>query len=182
MSAESRLKTVEELARGVRLLTLDVDGVLTDGGLYFNDSGLFMKRFDVHDGIGLRFFREAGFEVAVISGMDVPCVERRLEALGITLYCGGSDNKVTKLESIRRAVGVEWEEIAYMGDDWVDLAPMSRVGLPIAVANALPEVRKAARMITSLSGGHGAVREVTDFLLACKGLKDEIVENWRRLV
>ena len=182
MPADILPKTVEELARGIRLLTLDVDGVLTDGGLYFDDHGLFMKRFDVHDGIGIRFFKEAGFEVAVISGMHVPCVERRLEMLGITLYCGGRDNKVTQLEKIRQQIGVEWEEIAYVGDDWVDLAPMSRVGLPVAVANAVPEVRSAAKMVTHLPGGHGAVREVTDFLLSCKGLKESMLETWRNLV
>lgn len=177
MTADS----VESLARRVKLLVLDVDGVMTDGGLYYDATGLALKRFDVHDGIGLRLAKSAGIEVAVLSGMDVPCVVKRLEILGITEYHGGSDNKRTLLDAMRRRLGLEWEEIAYLGDDWVDLAPMLAVGLPAAVANAQPEVREAARYVTRLSGGHGAVRELVDFLLTCQGKRDTLLEQWKRL-
>ena len=122
-----------------------------------------------------------GIEVAVLSGMDVPCVVKRLEVLGIKEYHGGSDNKRTLLDAMRQRLGLEWEEIAYLGDDWVDLAPMLAVGLPAAVANALPEVKEAARYVTRLSGGHGAVREFVDFLLTCQGKRDALLEHWKHL-
>lgn len=173
--------SVEYLARRVKLLVLDVDGVMTDGGLYYDATGLTLKRFDVHDGIGLRLAKAAGIEVAVLSGMDAPCVARRLEVLGITEYHGGSDNKRTLLDAMRRRLGLEWEEIAYLGDDWVDLAPMLAVGLPAAVANAQPEVREAARYVTRLSGGHGAVREFVNFLLTCQGKRDALLDQWKHL-
>lgn len=169
------------LAMPIRLFVLDVDGVLTDGGLYYTDRGLTMKRFDVHDGIGMRFAKFCGIEIAVLSGMDVPCVRTRLEDLGITEYHGGSDNKRTILDEMRCRLGLEWREIAYLGDDWVDLAPMLAVGLPLAVANATPDVKKVAKYVTTLSGGHGAVREVVDFLLHAQGKYDSFLEEWKNL-
>ncbi len=171
---------VKALARPIRLLILDVDGVLTDGGLYYTDTGLAMKRFHVRDGIGLRLIREAGIEVAVISGMYAPCVVRRLEGLGITEHYGGSDDKLAILEAVRERKGVERHEIAYMGDDWVDLAPMSVVGLPASPADAAPEVREIARYVTKTPGGRGAVRELTDFLLECRGERARLLEAWKR--
>ena len=143
-SRPPRRLPVETLARDIRLLVLDVDGVMTDGGLYYDATGLIIKRFHVHDGIGIRLAKSAGLEIAVISGMDVPCVAKRLQELGVTEYYGGRDNKATILDEIRSRLGLEWEEIAYLGDDWVDLAPMSKVGLPVAVANAWSCRRKAA--------------------------------------
>ncbi len=171
---------VKALARSIRLLVLDVDGVLTDGGLYYSDTGLAMKRFHVRDGIGLRLIREVGIEVAVISGMYAPCVVRRLEALGITEHHGGSDDKLAILESVRERKGLERCEIAYMGDDWVDLAPMSVVGLPVAPSDAAPEVRAIARYVTATPGGRGSVRELTDFLLECRGDRTRLLEIWKR--
>ncbi|WP_303237135.1 HAD family hydrolase [uncultured Bilophila sp.] len=176
-----RLEAVESLAKKIRLLVLDVDGVMTDGGLYYDANGLVMKRFDVHDGIGIRLAKAAGIEVAVLSGMDVPCVVRRLEVLGVTEYHGGADNKCTILDAMRRRLSLEWSEIAYLGDDWVDLAPLSRVGLPAAVDNAMPDVKKLARFVTRKSGGHGAVREFVDLLLTCQGKRDALLEHWMRL-
>ena len=176
-----RLEAVESLAKKIRLLVLDVDGVMTDGGLYYDANGLVMKRFDVHDGIGIRLAKAAGIVVAVLSGMDVPCVVRRLEVLGVTEYHGGADNKCTILDAMRRRLSLEWSEIAYLGDDWVDLAPLSRVGLPAAVDNAMPDVKKLARFVTRKSGGHGAVREFVDLLLTCQGKRDALLEHWMRL-
>lgn len=173
--------SVESLARAIRLLVVDVDGVMTDGGLYYDANGLAMKRFHVLDGIGVRLAKEAGIEVAVLSGMDAPCVVKRLEVLGITEYHGGSDNKKTILDAMRQRLGLEWHEIAYLGDDWVDLAPMSAVGLPAAVANAMPEVKKIARIVTSKQGGHGAIRELVDMILTCQGKREAMLERWMHL-
>lgn len=172
---------VEALAREIRLLVLDVDGVMTDGGLYYDASGLVMKRFHVHDGIGIRLAKGVGIEVAVISGMDVPCVVSRLRELGITEYYGGHDNKATILDGIRKRLNLEWKHIAYLGDDWVDMAPMSKVGLPVAVANALPDVKEMARLVLKREGGNGAVRELIDFLLTCQGKRDAMLEAWKHL-
>ena len=173
--------SVETLARAVRLIVLDVDGVMTDGGLYYDANGLVMKRFHVQDGIGIRLAKAAGLEVAVISGMAAPCVVKRLEVLGVTEYHGGSDNKCTILNAMRERLGLGWEHIAYLGDDWVDLAPLSRVGLPAAVANAMPEVKKLARFVTRTPGGQGAVREFVDMLLTCQGKRDALLDQWMHL-
>lgn len=174
-------RSVEDAARSIRLLVLDVDGVMTDGGLYYDANGLVMKRFDVQDGIGIRLAKAVGIEVAVLSGMAAPCVLKRLEVLGVTEYHGGSDNKCTILNAMRERLRLGWEHIAYLGDDWVDLAPMYRVGLPAAVANAMPEVKAIARFVTRKSGGHGAVRELVDMLLTCQGKRDALLEQWMRL-
>lgn len=172
---------IETLARAIRLLVLDVDGVMTDGGLYFSADGLMLKRFHVQDGIGIRLAKDADIEVAVITGMDAPCVARRLETLGVTEYYAGQDNKYTVLNQMRIRLGLQWSEIAYMGDDWVDLAPMTRVGLPVAVANARPEVKQTARFITAQNGGNGAIRELVDMLLTCQGKREALLERWMHL-
>ena len=168
----------DSLAKSIRLLVLDVDGVLTDGGLYYDSTGLAMKRFDSQDGNGIKMLQGCGVEVAVISGMNAPCVKRRLEALGIGTYHGGAQYKTRLLETMRVERRLTWNEIAYVGDEWVDLAAMAKVGLPIAVANARPEAKERALYVTKASGGHGAVREVTDWILRCKGLMDSLLEEW----
>ena len=142
-SPTPRRESIENLAKHIRLLVLDVD--------------------------------------AVLSGMDVPCVVRRLEVLGVTEYHGGADNKCTILDGMRKRMSLEWQEIAYLGDDWVDLAPMSRVGLPAAVANAMPDVKKLAKFVTQKEGGCGAVREFVDLLLTCQGKREALLEHWMRL-
>ena len=180
-SPTPRRESIESLAKHIRLLVLDVDGVMTDGGLYYDANGLVMKRFHVLDGIGIRLAKTAGIEVAVLSGMDVPCVVRRLEVLGVTEYHGGADNKCTILDGMRKRMSLEWQEIAYLGDDWVDLAPMSRVGLPAAVANAMPDVKTLAKFVTQKEGGCGAVREFVDLLLTCQGKREALLEHWMRL-
>ena len=160
-SPTPRRESIESLAKHIRLLVLDVDGVMTDGGLYYDANGLVMKRFHVLDGIGIRLAKTAGIEVAVLSGMDVPCVVRRLEVLGVTEYHGGADNKCTILDGMRK--------------------PMSRVGLPAAVANAMPDVKKLAKFVTQKEGGCGAVREFVDLLLTCQGKREALLEHWMRL-
>ena len=106
-SPTPRRESIESLAKHIRLLVLDVDGVMTDGGLYYDANGLVMKRFHVLDGIGIRLAKTAGIEVAVLSGMDVPCVVRRLEVLGVTEYHGGADNKCTILDGMRKRMSLE---------------------------------------------------------------------------
>lgn len=159
------------LAR-VRALVLDVDGVLTDGGLYYGPSGEPLKKFNVKDGMGLRLVREAGIAVAFISGESSSAVVRRAEKLKVVDVFLGVEDKLEALEKVLARRKVDPAEAAYVGDDVNDLPPMRRVGLAIAVADAVPEVRKAAHWVTSRRGGDAAVREVCDNLLKSRAPSD----------
>ena len=152
-------------AASVRFLVLDVDGVCTDGKLYFQENGHPVKCFNAQDGIGIKTAMLAGIGIGIITGRNDPCVLARMSQLGVTEFHAGFEAKLPKLESIRRKYGLKPEEMAYMGDDWIDLDPMRSVGMPIAVVNAVAQVKKEARYITAARGGEGAVREAIEFLL-----------------
>lgn len=154
------------LLKKLRALVLDVDGVLTDGGMYYGPSGEGLKRFNVKDGLGLRMIGEAGLLVALISGENSEILKRRAEKLRIENVFVGVEDKLQVLKDFAGARGVALGEVAYMGDDLNDLAALGAVALPIAVADAAPQVRKAAAWVTSRRGGDGAVREVCDRILA----------------
>ena len=125
-----------ERAARIKLLVLDVDGVLTDGGLYYGPEGMALKRFDVQDGLGIKLAQAAGLVVAVISGLDSPAVAARMRELGVDDYHAGHRDKIPLLEDICARHGLGLEQAAFLGDDWVDAGALSRVGLPMAVANA----------------------------------------------
>ena len=167
-----------QAASQIRLLVLDVDGVLTDGGLYYDLQNQVMKRFDVQDGFGIRIAQQAGIDVAVITGLVSRAVELRVKDLGITDYFAGYLDKRACLEEIRRRHDLKWEQMAYLGDDWVDLSVMDMVGLPLAVANAQPEVKGIASYVTMAKGGQGAVREVIRHLLMAQGKYETILSAW----
>ena len=152
-------------AASVRFLVLDVDGVCTDGKLYFQENGHPVKCFNAQDGIGIKTAMLAGIGIGIITGRNDPCVLARMSQLGVTEYHAGFESKLPKLKAIRKKYGLKPEEMAYMGDDWIDLDPMRTVGMPIAVANAVAQVKKEARYITAARGGEGAVREAIEFLL-----------------
>lgn len=152
-------------AARVRFLVLDVDGVCTDGKLYFQENGHPVKCFNAQDGIGIKTAMLAGIGIGIITGRNDPCVLARMSQLGVTEFHAGFESKLPKLEAIREKYGLKPEEIAYMGDDWIDLDPMRKVGMPIAVANAVAQVKKEARYVTAARGGDGAVREAIEFLL-----------------
>lgn len=168
----------EATARSIRLLVLDVDGVLTDGGLYYMPDGSTAKRFNVQDGLGIKVAQAAGLHLAVITGLDNECVARRVRELGITEYHPGHRAKNAVLADLCRRLDVSLEQTAYLGDDWVDAGPMSRVGLPMAVPNAQPEILDMAAWTSKAHGGHGAVREAIRFLLDCQGKLDMQWEKW----
>ena len=170
----------ERLARDVRLMVLDVDGVLTDGGLYYDESGCVLKRFNVQDGLAIKMASQAGLEFAVITGLDSPAVRRRITELGITHYHPGHHRKAPILRQISDQTGIPLSHMAYVGDDWVDAAPMSLVGLPIAVPNARPEILKLAVWTTRAMGGQGAVREAIDFVLRAQGKLEDMWQGWVR--
>jgi len=155
-------------ASRVRLVVLDVDGVLTDGRLYFGADGEALKVFDVRDGHGVRLLREAGLGVAVLSSRASPIVAHRAGELGIAPVLQGERDKLAGLDRLLAATGVAAAQCAYMGDDWPDLPVMARVGFAAAVADATPEVRRAAHWIARAGGGRGAVRELAEYVLRCR--------------
>jgi 3-deoxy-D-manno-octulosonate 8-phosphate phosphatase (KDO 8-P phosphatase) len=174
------LRPVDELAAAVKLLILDVDGVLTDGGLYYDSEGRVTKRFHVQDGLGIKLAQSLGLGVAVITGLKHGAVESRVRELGITEYHAGHVDKVPLMREICGRLECAPQEVAYLGDDWVDAGVMRAVGLPMAVRNAQPEILSLARWVSTLSGGQGAVREAVMFLLRCRGQFDAAWEKWSR--
>lgn len=155
-------------ARRVRLLLLDCDGVMTDGGLYYGESGEALKVFDVHDGLGVVRWHEAGFESGIISGRNSPIVSRRAADLGIRFVRQGVRDKVPAAAEVFAECEVSPKEVAYLGDDLPDIELIREVGLGVAVADAAEEVRSTALYVTRSKGGRGAVRELIDLILAAK--------------
>lgn len=160
-------------AAGVTLLVLDVDGVLTDGSIVYDDAGHEIKSFHVRDGVGIRSWQRLGFMAAILTGRGGGAVERRAEELGISLLRQGSSDKGAAFLEMCREAGVEPRDAAFVGDDWPDLAPMRACGYPIAVADAAEAVRSIAAFVTSTPGGRGAVREAVEHLLEARGLLTE---------
>jgi len=156
---------IKEKASKVRLLALDVDGVLTDGRLYFAEDGQELKTFDTQDGHGIKMLQNAGIEVAIITGRTTALVQRRATNLKIKHLIQGREDKLVALKELTSALGYDLEEVAYVGDDWPDLPAILAAGLGVAVANAHSELRTRADHVTTLTGGRGAVREVCDLLL-----------------
>ncbi|WP_319543908.1 HAD hydrolase family protein [uncultured Pseudodesulfovibrio sp.] len=167
-----------KLAQNIKLLVLDVDGVLTDGGLYYGDDGIVMKRFHVQDGLGIKLAQAVGLEIGVITGLNQKPVEMRVRELGITHYYAGKHDKAPLFKEICEKVGVSPSEAAFMGDDWIDLGVMRVAGFAMSVPNAVPEAIDAADWVSTRKGGEGAVREAIAFILDARGLKDEALKQW----
>lgn len=161
----ANVTSLEERLRRVRLVITDVDGVLTDGGLYYGPDGECLKRFCAQDGLGMVLLQKAGIRVAVLSGRDCPALRRRLADLGITFFRLGKVEKRAACEALLREAGVSPEESLFIGDDLPDLDGFACCGLGIAVANARERVREAAHLVLDARGGQGAFRELTDKLL-----------------
>ncbi|CAN5877417.1 HAD family hydrolase [soil metagenome] len=162
-------------AQDIRIAFFDVDGVLTDGGVYFTEEGETLKRFSILDGYGLKLLRMAGITPAVITGRDSKPLRVRLAALGIEHVRFGTEDKLPAAEAMLAALGFNWSQAAAIGDDWPDLPVLGRVALPVASANAHIEVRELARYVTQARGGEGAAREFCDLLLTAGG-------HYRRLL
>lgn len=154
-----------ERAKSIRLLALDVDGVLTDGRLYFAEDGQEFKTFDTQDGHGIKMLQQAGITCAIITGRTTKLVERRAKNLGIAHLLQGREDKLVALKELTGQLGISLQEVAYVGDDWPDLPAIKASGLGIAVANAHEAVRQHADYVTQLTGGRAAVREVCDLIL-----------------
>lgn len=155
-------------AKQIKLLVLDVDGVMTDGRLYISNSGEEMKAFNCHDGHGIKMLKRNGVEVAMISGRSSPALEQRAEELGIKYLYQGREDKINALNELLDNIDVSYQQIAHLGDDLPDLPIIRRVGLGMAVANAYPLVKEHALWCTQAKGGEGAVREACDFIMAAQ--------------
>lgn len=156
-------------AQGIRVVFFDVDGVLTDGGLYFSEHGETLKRFHTLDGHGLKLLLRAGITPAVITGRDSKALRLRLAALGIEHAHFGTEDKRPAAELTLKTLGLDWQQAAAMGDDWPDLPVLSRCAFACAPANAQAEVLARAHYVTRRQGGDGAVRELCDLLLVASG-------------
>lgn len=162
----------------VKMFGMDVDGVLTDGGIYYGDGGLEVKRFHVHDGMGITLLGKAGVVPFVITGRKSEAVRRRCLELGVREIHQGVDSKMACLNTIIAQHGVGLADVAFVGDDLPDLEILLSVGFPIAVGNARDEVRRAAKFVTSLTGGNGAVREAIEWALRLNGRWDALVSAY----
>ena len=156
-------------AQGIRVAFFDVDGVLTDGGLYMSEDGETLKRFNTLDGHGLKMLQKAGITPAVITGRDSLPLRTRLAALGIAHAHFGTEDKGPAADATLKALGLSWSQAAAMGDDWPDLPVMRRAAFSCAPANAHAEVKAIADHVTAVQGGHGAAREFCDLLLIASG-------------
>ena len=165
------------LAR-VQLLLLDVDGVLTDGGVTWANDGIEQKTFHIRDGLGLRLWQRAGCRTGIVTGRSSRVVQLRAEELGIAIVRQGVDDKLDAAAAILAECGLSWEQAAFVGDDLPDLPVVMRCGVGIAVADACAGVRDAAAVVTLLPGGRGAVREVIERMLRARGSWDAIVSRY----
>jgi 3-deoxy-D-manno-octulosonate 8-phosphate phosphatase (KDO 8-P phosphatase) len=164
---------------GVRLLLLDCDGVLTTGGVTWTEDGIEQKTFNIRDGLGIKLWQRAGGQVGIVTGRSSRVVAWRARELGIDFVRQGVGDKLAVVAELLAACGLDWEETAYVGDDLPDLPVISRVGLGVAVADACPELCAAARLVTRLPGGHGAVRELVERLLKARGCWEELIASYR---
>jgi len=156
----------------IRLLAFDVDGVMTDGGLYFSDSGEEFKRFNSLDGHGLKMLKASGIEIAIITGRTSRCVEARAKNLGIEHVYQGVERKLEAMIELLDKLKLSRDSSAYMGDDVVDLCVMRHVGLSISVPESPQIVREHSDYVTQRSGGHGAVREACELIMSAQGTLD----------
>jgi len=162
----------------IELLLSDVDGVLTDGGIIFDNQGIEIKRFHVRDGMAIKLWQRAGFRFGIITSRNSHIVKMRAAELGVDIVRQGFEEKLPAAEQVIAGAGLSPEQVGYIGDDLTDIAVIRAVGLGVAVADAVAEVREAADHSTETPGGRGALRELVESILKAKGRWDEIVRNY----
>jgi 3-deoxy-D-manno-octulosonate 8-phosphate phosphatase (KDO 8-P phosphatase) len=172
------MTTAEQRAARVSLLALDVDGVLTDGRIYYGNDGEELKAFNIKDGLGIKLLQRVGVKVAIITGRQSQIVARRAAELGIDAVIQGREDKKAALLELCREHGLPLEDCAYMGDDLPDLSAITAAGLGMTVADASERVRAAAHWCSVLAGGSGAVREACEFILSARGAWDELEQSF----
>jgi len=172
-------KSVIDAAQKIKLLLLDVDGVLTDGKLYYGNSGEEMKGFDIQDGLGIKLLQKGNIQVGIITGRMSSLLQRRADELGINPVIQGREDKLTVLNELLPSLDITLDEIAFIGDELPDLAVIKKVGLGITVANASSTLAAKADWQTACTGGNGAVREVAEMILTAQGKFSEIVRQYQ---
>lgn len=174
---QQNMRVILEKAAKIKLVIFDVDGVLSDGKLYFDEQGREYKNFHARDGLGIKLLRQSGVEIGVISGRESQSVALRMQNLGIERVYQGQQNKLAVFEILCRDLQLQSEQIAHVGDDLPDLCIMRRVGLAIAVADAHPSVLNQAHWHTTNPGGCGAAREVCDLIMQAQGNLERAIES-----
>jgi 3-deoxy-D-manno-octulosonate 8-phosphate phosphatase (KDO 8-P phosphatase) len=163
---------IQARAARIKLIAFDIDGVMTDGGLHYTDDGHELKTFNVQDGLGIVLLKRVGIQVAIITGRTSNVVACRASDLGVEHVFHGVADKRSVSADLLQKLGLQWDELAFMGDDLIDLPAMTRCGLAIAPANARPIVKQHAHLVTEAGGGKGAVREAIEFILTAQGKLD----------
>ena len=168
-------------AKALKLFLLDVDGVLTDGTITYTHEGNEIKSFHTRDGLGIRLLMESGVEVGLITARESEAVNRRVQDLGLKYVFQKAKNKLKVFEQLLEELNLQPSEVGYMGDDWLDLPLLVRVGFGATVEDAVPEVLRVAHYVTKRKGGRGAVREVCDLILEAKETGAVLLEKYMRL-
>ncbi len=176
---DSIADNVIQAAKKIKLLLLDVDGVLTDGRLYYGNSGEEMKAFNIQDGLGIKLLQKGGVQVGIITGRVSALLQRRADELTISPVVQGREDKLTALNELLQTMDIAMDEIAFMGDDLPDLAVIRRVGLGITPANGSATLAKQAGWQTKKCGGDGAVREVAEMILEAQGKLDLLLADYQ---
>ena len=168
---------LQERAAQIRMLVLDVDGVLTDGKLYFDHLGNEMKAFNTRDGMGIKALQRCGIEVAVITGRKSTAVEQRMAQLGVQHVYQGREDKLNAFLHLLDITGLDAQHVCFAGDDWIDLPVLLRVGLAVTVADAEDHVKDQAHWISKRNGGEGAVREICNLILSAQNKDQSILDE-----
>lgn len=169
---------ISQKAAKIRMLAMDVDGILSDGQIIYSSNHVETKAFYVQDGVGLQALKEAGIILAIITGRRSPMVDRRAQELGIHHVIQGRDDKFTALSKLAADLNLSLDECAYMGDDLPDLKAIREAGLGMSVPNGAPIVQQTADYVTTKAGGHGAVREVCELILQAQGKYDAFIQKF----
>ncbi len=169
---------LDDQARNIEFILSDVDGVLTDGGIVYDNQGIETKKFFVRDGLGIRLWQRAGYRFGILTARTSHIVKLRAAELGIDPVRQGFEDKLPAAQDMIRDLGLQPEQVCYIGDDLPDLPVMQFVGLAVAVADAVDEVRTAADYVTKVAGGHGAARETIELLLRAKKRWDELTRKY----
>jgi 3-deoxy-D-manno-octulosonate 8-phosphate phosphatase (KDO 8-P phosphatase) len=169
---------VTDLCRRVELILSDVDGVLTDGGIWYDNQGVELKGFHIRDGLGIRLWQQAGFKFGVLTARTSHIVKLRAAELSIDIVRQGFEDKLPVAQEILRECGLAPQQVCYIGDDLTDLPVIRSIGFGVAVADAAAEVRAAAAYVTRLAGGRGAAREVIETILKAKGRWDDVIQRY----
>jgi 3-deoxy-D-manno-octulosonate 8-phosphate phosphatase (KDO 8-P phosphatase) len=170
--------TLAQICSKIELILSDVDGVMTDGGIYILDDGTQLVKFHIRDGMGVRLWREAGKRFGIVTGRKLDSIRKRAEDLWLDIVRLGIDDKLPAVDELAAELGITRDQVCYIGDDLLDLKTIQSVGLGVAVADAVEDVRKAAKYTTSIPGGQAAVREVIELILKNSGRWEDVMKRY----